>query len=307
MRNNNYALKILVFSIVASYFAYALYWFIKTIPWIVEISLRPEYFSPPTGLRFTDSHSASIAYLAEYSGFLGLIIQVAGASYALFAAFLILKTKTNSLPAIRDKISKALLLEGICYLSFIPTIYFLLGYSALPSASNFLLSTMLLTKILLITPFLIILGLKVRKYESGVGRSSLLRLAGFASINYVIVLWVVYMLKWTEMSVADKYLFSAFAPRIFGLLNTVIVQSLAVVFAVVGLLYILRKNDADKTMRWWGLSLIFLSTHIILYTIYVGSVGIPRFIPFGELWLIPFLGLGIYLLLKNPKLSKNRE
>jgi len=301
---NYRVLKTLLFVTVGCYFAYALYWFVKTIPWIVEISLRPEYFSPPAGLRFTNSYSVSIAYLAEYSGFFGLMVQVVGASYALLAAFLILKTKTNSFPVIRDKISKALLLEGIHYLSLIPTIYFLLGFSALPSASNFLLSTMLLTKILLISPFLISLGLKVRKYESGVGGSSLLRLAGLASMNYVIALWVSYMLKWTEMSVADPYLFSAFAPRIFGFLNTIVVQSLAVVFAIVGLLHILRKSGADNTMRWWGLSLIFLSTHIILYVIYVGSVGIPRFIPFGELWLIPLLGLGIYLLLKNPKVKQ---
>jgi hypothetical protein len=239
----------------------------------------------------------------EYSGFFGLVVRVVGASYALLAAFLILKTETNSFPVIRDKISKALLLEGLSFLLLIPTIYFLLGFSALPSVSNFLLSTMLLTKILLISPFLISLGLKVRRYESGVGGSSLLRLAGLSSMNYVIALWASYMLKWTEMSFVDPYLFSAFAPRIFGFLNTIVVQSLAVVFAIVGVLHIFRKSGADNTMRWWGLSLIFLSTHIILYVIYVVSVGIPRFIPFGELWIIPLLGLGIYLLLKNPKVK----
>ncbi|HUT16957.1 MAG TPA: hypothetical protein VMW84_01515, partial [Acidobacteriota bacterium] len=67
---------------VGSYFAYALYWFIKTIPWVVEISLRPEHYSPPTGLRFTDPYSVPIAYLMEYSSFFGLMVRVAGASYA---------------------------------------------------------------------------------------------------------------------------------------------------------------------------------------------------------------------------------
>ena len=303
MGRNNRVLKTLLFVTVCCYFAYALYWFVKTIPWMVEISLRPEYYSPPTGLRFTNSYSVSIAYFDEYSSFFGLLVRVVGASYALLAAFLILKTETNSFPVIRDKISKALLLEGLYFLSLIPAIYFLLGFSALPSVSNFLISTNLLTQILLISPFFISLGIKVRKYDSGAGRSSLLRLAGLSSMNYMIALWVSYMLKWTEMSAADPYLFSAFAPRIFGFLNTIVVQSLAVVFAVVGLLHILRKSGADNTMRWWGLSLIFLSTHIILYVIYVASVGIPRFIPFGELWVIPLLGLGIYLLLKNPRVK----
>jgi hypothetical protein len=155
----------------------------------------------------------------------------------------------------------------------------------------------------MISPFLIGLSFKVRKHESGVGGSSLLRLAGLAAMNYVIALWVIYMLKWTEMTAVDPYLFSAFSVRILGFLNTIVVQSLAVVFAVVGLFYILRKSGRGSTMRWWGLSLIFLSAHIIIYVIYVTSVGIPRFIPFGELWLIPLLGLGIYLLLKNPKVK----
>jgi hypothetical protein len=303
MPPNHIALKILILVAVSSYFAYALYWFVKTIPWIVEISLRPEFYSPATGLRFTDPYSVSVAYLMEYSGFFGLMVRVVGASYALLAAFLILKTETNSFPVIRDKVAKALLLEGFYFLSWIPAIYFLLGFSALPSVSNFLLSTVFLTQILLIAPFLISLGLKVRKYESGVGGSSLLRLAGLAAMNYVITLWVTYMLKWTEMTAVDPYLFSAFSVRILGFLNTVIVQSLAVVFAVVGLLHILRKSGADNTMRWWGLSLIFLSTHVIIYVIYVTSVGIPRFIPFGELWLTPLLALGIYLLMKNPKVK----
>jgi hypothetical protein len=123
------------------------------------------------------------------------MVRVVGGSYALLAAFLILKTKTDSFLVIRDKISKALLLEGFYFLSFIPSIYFLLGFSALPSVSNFCLSTSFSAQILLISPFLINLGLKVRKYEPGVGGSSLLRLAGLAAMNYVIALWITYIMK----------------------------------------------------------------------------------------------------------------
>ena len=137
------------------YFTYVLYWLIKTIHWIVEISLRPDFYSPATGLRFTDSYSVSVGYLMEYTGFLGLILRVVGASYALFAAFMIFRNKNGSLPAVRNKISKALLFEGLHYLSYIPAIYLLLGFSALPSISNFLLSIVFSSQILLIYPFLI--------------------------------------------------------------------------------------------------------------------------------------------------------
>lgn len=299
MVRNHAVVNILVFTIVASYFAYALFWFVKTIPWIVEISLRPEDYTPATGLRFTDSTSLSIAYLMEYTGFFGLMLRVVGASYALLSAFLILKNGKESFFAVRDKISKALLLEGVYYLSYIPAIFLLLGFSALPSISNFLLSTVFSTQILLLTPFLIKLATNVKNYESDADRPALIRLAGLSSMNFVIAQWVTYMLKWREMMAVDPYLFSALSVRILGFLNTVIVQSLAVVFAVVGVLLILRERGLGKAMRWWGLSSIFLSLHIIIYVIYVTSVGITRFIPFGELWLIPLICLGAYLLLKK--------
>lgn len=302
MSRNDLFAKTLALTTVGSYFAYVLYWFVKTIPWIVDISLRPEYYNPATGLRFTDSLSVSLAYLMEYSGFFGLMIRVVGASYALLSAFLILKNEKDSFPIIQDKISKALLLEGFYYLFFIPAIIFmLLNFSALPSISNFLLSIVFSTQILLITPILIKLATTVKNYEPGVDKPSLIRLAGLSYMNFVIALWVTYMLKWIEMMAVDPYLFSALSVRILGFLNTVVVQSLAVVFAVVGALLILRKRGLDKAIRWWGLSSIFLSSHIIIYVIYVTSVGITRFIPFGELWLIPLIGLGAYLLLKNSR------
>lgn len=303
MDHDYLALKTLILVVVGSYFAYALYWFAKVIPHVVEISLRPEYYSPPTGLRFIDSHSVSIAYLMEYSGFLGLMVRVMGASYAVLSAFLILKTKTNFFSVARDKISKALLLDGFYFFSFIPAIYFLLGFSALPSVSNLLLSIGLLTQILLISPFLISLSLKVRKYEPGASTTSLIRLAGLASMNYVIAMWVTYVLKWVEMISVDPYLFSAFSFRILGFLNTIVTETLAVVFAVAGELRVLRKGGRYTAMRWWGLSSIFFSMHIILYVIYVASVGFSRVIVFGELWAIPLIGLGAYLVLKNPKIK----
>lgn len=300
MSRSHLIVKILALTTVGSYFAYALYWFVKTIPWVVEISLRPEYYSPATGLRFTDFYSVSLAYLMEYSGFIGLMVRVVGASYALLSIFLILKNKKDSFSVIKNKIAKALLLEGFYYLSFIPAIILmLLNFSALPTISNLLLSTVFSTQILLITPLLIKLATKVKNYEVSVDKPSLIRWAGLSYMNFVIALWVTYMLKWKEMMAVDPYLFSALSVRILGFLNTVIVQSLAVIFAVVGVLLILRKRGLDKAMRWLGLSSIFLSFHIIIYVIYVTHVGITRFIQFGELWLIPLIGVGVYLLLRN--------
>jgi hypothetical protein len=302
MVGNYRVVKTLIFVAVVSYFTYALYWFIKTIPYIVGISLRPENYSPPAGLRFNDPYSLAIAYLMDYVGFFGLTARVVGASYALLSAFLILRMGKDFFPIIRGKISKALLFEGIYFLSFIPSIYFLLGFSALRPIANFIISVQLFTQILLISPFLISLGIKVRKYDPSSGGSSLLRLAALSSMNYVIALWVTYILKWAEMAFADPSLFS-FSPRILGLTNTVVTLTLSVVFAIVGFLSILRKSDGDKTAKWWGLSAIFLSLHFIIYVLYCASVGVLYYIQLSELWVIPLLGLGIYLILKRLKVK----
>ena len=235
----------------------------------------------------------------DYVGFFGLLARLIGASYALLSAILILKVEKDSFNVIRGKISKALILEGVYYLSFIPSIYFLLALSALPPMTNFILSAQLFTQILLISPFLISLGLRVRNYELGTGKSPLLRLAGLSSMNYIIALWVAYILKWTEMATADPHLFY-FSPRFLGLANTATTLSLSVVFAIVGFLIILRKKDGDKSTKWWGLSAIFLSLHFLIYVLYCAIVGVLYFIQLSELWVIPLLGIGIYLLLKKP-------
>jgi hypothetical protein len=290
----------LALAFVGSYFAYAFYWLVKTVPWIVDISLRPEYYVPATGLRFTNSYSLSLAFLMEYAGFVGLIVRVVGASYALLAVFIVLKNKKESFREVQDKISRALLLEGLHYLSFIPAIILLItNFSALPNISNLLLSTVFSTQILLITPLLMKLAAAVKNYETDDDKPSLILWAGLSYMSFVVAQWVTYMLKWREMMAVDPYLFSALSVRILGFLNTVFVQSLAVAFATVGLALILRRRNLHKAMKWLGLSAVFLSLHIIIYVIYVTYVGITRFIQFGELWLIPLLAVGLYMLVKK--------
>jgi hypothetical protein len=307
MARNYRPLKTLILVTIGSYFTYALYWFVKTIPWIVHISQGPEYYSAPTGLRYINSYSLLIGYITDYSAFLGLTIRVIGASYALLVAFLILKNKTISQYEIRNKISKALLLEGLYFLSLIPAIYLLLSFSALIPEANIFLTLQIITQILLISPFLILLSRKVRRCNSSVNAFSTLRLTTLSCLSYVVALWGIYMFKWVGMMVEARALgdpnWLQFGIRVFGLQNTLIVLSLAVVFAVVGTLQILRKRGGNRTVKWWGLSLILLSTHFIIYIFYVASVGFWDAILYGEVWTIPLLGLGIYILLKNPKVQ----
>ncbi len=304
MKHNNLVIKGLALATVGTYFGYAFYWLVKTIPWIIEISLEPEFYVPATGLRFFDVHSVSLAYMMEYTGFIGLMVRVVGASYALSAVILVLKNEKTVFHVLQNRISKTLLFEGLYYLCFIPAIaLLLLNFSALPNISNMLLSSAFSTQIILIMPMLTKLAIVIKNYRTKVDKPALIKWMGLAYLSVVVAVWVTYILKWREMMAVDPYLFSALSVRILGFLNTIIVQSLAVTFAVVGVLHILRKKGSQKAVRWLGLSAILLSLHIIIYVIYVTFVGITRFIQFGELWLIPLFGVGLYLLLKNPEIN----
>ena len=307
MARNHFVLKTLILVTIGSYFAYALYWFLKTIPWIIYISQGPEYYSAPTGLIYTNAYSLLTGYITDYSAFFGLTIRVIGASYALLAALLILKNKTNPKYKIQNKISKALLLEGLYFLSLIPAIYFLLSFSALIPEANIYLTLQIVTQILLISPFLILLSRKVKRYSSSVNTFSTLRLTALSCLSYVVALWGIYMFKWIGM-IAEAHAIGdqnwlQFGVRVFGLQNTLIVLSLSVVFAVVGTLQILRRRGENITVKWWGLSLIFLSTHFLIYMFYVATVGFWDAMLYGEVWTIPLLGLGIYILWNNPKIQ----
>ena len=304
MPRNHLAVKTLIMVVVSSYFAYALYWFVKSFLWIIEISLRPEYYSPAAGLRFTNSYSLSVAYLMEFSGFFGLMIRIIGASYALLSAFLIFKAETIFSSSIKNKISKALFFEGFYFFSFIPAIYYLWDLSTLPLTSRLLLSTAFSTQIVLISPCLILLSLKLRKYSSNAGEKALVRLVILSCLSYVVAFWVTYVLKWAEMGVLEGGLnWLLTPPRIIAFLNSVFTLSLSVAFAIIGTLQILRKSGGGNTARWWGLASIFLSTHLIIYVLYVANVGPLSFIQWGELWVIPLIAVGAYLLLRNPKIK----
>ena len=187
-----------------------------------------------------------------------------------------------------------------------------MNFSALRPTANLLISLQLIAQILLIAPFLIAMSIKVKNYKDDGNMSSLVKLASLSSMNYIIALWITYSLKWSEMASADLSLFS-FSPRIVGLANTAITLSLSVVFAVIGFVNVMRNKNGRTTPKLWGFAAIFLSLHFIIYVVYCASVGVPYFVQLSELWLIPLLGVGIYLLLKKPTVigveetTKNRS
>ncbi len=301
-------LFVIVAVCVLAYFVYSAYWLAKTVPWMWEITGNPEGFSPATGLIVRSPGSLTSAYLMEYAGFAGLVIRLVGASLALAAFILIAKDGVDSFSRHKGIVSASLLFNGIYFLTLVPVVYFLLNYSSLPTISNRLLSLNQITEIALISTVLIYIGLKMRKDDFVVNSRSFWKLAGLATAAYVVAIWIVYMSKWTEMMAVDPYLFSALSARIIGFMNTIIVQTSAVALAVAAVIATSLKKLSSKTPLLWGLALVLLSLHTVIYTIYCDFiVGIPRFIIFGELWQIPLMALGVYLCVSVFKSGKQTE
>lgn len=300
MKFESAALLTIIASSILVYFAYSAYWLAVTVPWIANITTNPAGFTPPTGFLVRNPASLTASYVMEYSGFAGLILRLLGAAFGLVAFAHIAKEGAGSFSRHKGKVSAALLLTGVYYITLAPIVYFLLNYSALPTISNNLLSLNQIIQILLVATFLIHIGLKVRKESFDVRPGRIWTRISLASAAYTIGVLIVYLSKWAEMMAVDPYLFSALSVRIIGFLNTVLVQTLAVAFAVTAVCstYIMRLQS--KTSALWGMALIFLGLHTVIYTYYCAFiVGIPRFIAFGELWHIPLIILGAYLIQKR--------
>jgi hypothetical protein len=225
-------------------------------------------------------------------------VRFVGAFYALYAVCLLLRNDQAQTKA-AEKASNALLLEGLYFLSFIPSVVFLLRFSALPQTSNLCLSGAFIAQMTLISPALIWLSFQLRKYGQGITGIKLSKTAGLAAMNYTVALWVTYMLKWMEMTALEGFNWLLSFPRSLGFLNTAFILSLSALSAMIGA-YNLRRPAVGNSTKWFGISAALTGVHIAIYTIYCAIFNVVQFIQ-GELWTLPLIALGLYPLLKNPK------
>jgi hypothetical protein len=304
--SNKYAaLKALLIIGVGAYFTYVLYWFAKTIPWMIQITTQPENFFPPAGLNPADPFGVPASYLMEYAGFAGLAVRLVGACFALLAVYLFFRGESIGSLRLRNATSKALLLEGIHFVSFIPAFYYLTNVATLPLTSRVCLFGTLGIQLVLIAPTLILLSRKLSSKAEAVP-TGLIRMAAIAALSYVLAMWGMYWFKWTEMAALEGLEFLIVVPRIVAFGNTAVIFSLSAIFAILGTRSLLHKADSQKATRWWGLSTVFLSTHIIVFVLFCIGVNAAFLAIFGELWIIPLVALGAYMLFvsfRKPKVK----
>jgi hypothetical protein len=268
------SVKIWIFVVLCSVFAYNLYYLIHGLQftwWTYTVLGGPAPY-----------YYRTISSIGHTLRFIGLFL-------AIQAAYQVWGPKAKPFSAVKNKVSAALFLEAAYYITFVPGLLNIMDFGGFLPGMNFFASIYFL-QILLITPFLIILSLKI-KNEMWTG---LQKWAGLACVGYIAAIWVNIAFRWFFMSFQEGIQFLLTGITAVGFLPSIFTLSLSLVFAIVGALK-LAKNG-NSAIRWFGLSATMLGTHFVIYLLYNAVGGMLDFAILTEVWAVSFLGLGLSIM-----------
>jgi hypothetical protein len=270
------SVKFWVFVVLCSVFVYNLYYLINGLQftWWTYTTLggpAPNYYR-------------TISSIGHTSRFIGLFLAIQ-AAYQVWV-----KGKTFS--SVKSKVSAALILEAAYYVTFIPGTLNIINYGTFffEGSPVTLFASIYFLQILLISPFLVILGLKVRNTKE----TALLKWAGIACVGYITAIWVNITFRWLFTSFQDGIQFLLTGITGIGFLPSIFTSSLAIVFAILGAIKI--SKNIGKATKWFGLSAVMLGAHFVIYLIYNAYGGMLDFAILTEVWAVSFLGLGLSII-----------
>jgi hypothetical protein len=283
--------KVWIFIILCSLLVWTLYW----VPWSFSLIYR-FIISQGAFFRF-----GGLLYLVqELSGASGTIIRSVGVLIGLYIMFLLRDGKKEIYDA-KKLLASALVIESIYYalLGFPSGIYMMSGGYG---GQTRVLGVSFFLQFLFTTPFLAVLAVKVYRYEKNVGFQSW-NWVGAAFVGYIATLWSNSVPKWFEMLAMEGSTFFSIPIRTVGFLNDFVFMTLAIVFAVVGAYYLVKKRSF--AIRWSGLALAILGLHYLVYVVYSYYGGMLDSVMLAEVWAIPLLGLGLAMLTTNSSKTKS--
>ena len=233
--------------------------------------------------------------LMETSGSIAIIVRFIGIIIGILLLLLIWKG-TKGIFEVKKWIASALILEGVFYAMVgLPSGVYMMGSGY--GGQYKMLGASFFLQFLFTTPFLIILAIKVYRYERKPNSAHLWKWVGMTFVGYIAALWAASTLKWFEMVASEGLSFFSVAIRAVGALNSFVFMSLAVVLAVVGAFSLAKRKQS--AMRWFGLALVMVGLHYIVFVVYSYYGGMLNFAVLAKIWAIPLLGLGLTMLKSN--------
>ncbi len=268
--------KIWVFVTLFALLAYELYWLRDSAP----IVYSNFYFYLQTR-----------GY--EIWAFSGVILRVVGVSSAIVAAYLVWGPKRKTFYGVKRLVVLAVLFEGLYYLLYAPAV------TRLTNAGLYVFGAAWALQILFKAPFLISFGFKIWNLQEGESWSNLLSWISVVCIAYLCGIWVINVLNWLSMSSFSGFILLLKGIYGLGFLNSVIMLSMSLVFAVAGFNTLRKGKNRKMGMRLLSLALIFVGLHFVFFLVFSAIVNAWKFVLLTEIWPITFLGLGLSMLIKE--------
>ena len=274
--------KTWVFIVLVSVFVYNLYYLIHGLQFTI-------------GTYIDLGGPAPNAYRTVSS--IGHTLRFIGLFLALQAVYLVWGPKAKPFSSVKNKISIALFLEGAYYISFLPSLFNIMRFRDVSGMTLF--ASIYFFQIVLITPFLIIIGLKLKLSNQENLEKSLPKWVGVASVGYFAAIWFNIVFRWFFMGVEENIQFLLTGVVGLGFLPSIITISLSVAFAIIGALLLFKKKISGALKKWFGLSALMMGLHFVFYILYYAYVNQLDFALLVEIWAVSFLGLGLSILLNK--------
>ncbi|MCW3999360.1 MAG: hypothetical protein NWE93_03885 [Candidatus Bathyarchaeota archaeon] len=225
---------------------------------------------------------------SELVGEVGLFVRFSGACLLLAFTMWLLWRRTPRFALLR----KAILLEGLYYLFFIPFIGLEL-FSPNASMAYHLAASSYILQALLITPAFLALYIKLRSPQLNLGIKKWFALC---AVTFTFALWIKHFLFSLYALPAD----SASPILLIGSANSIItllVGALLVLFA----LFPTMKGKAGYHRRVLGVGLCFVGAYFLVYLLVAAfSGGYLSYLWLTDFWASSLVVLGLGFLLKKP-------
>ncbi len=277
-----------IFAVAIAFILFQSFILLNSFPAIYRI-----YTIIQSSIEIIDPFWTLFWFFSELFGEIGLIVRFVGACLFVAFAWILLRRKEFSLSVFR----RAILLEGIHFLFYIPFIAYLF---ARPTNTTAALITYRETAIsytiqtILVFSSLIVLYIKTRRLK--IETVQLLKWGAIAVVNYIFALWI------------KHFLFNLYALPIdvvnpvllVGLLNSTLTMLIAAIILFFASMPVIRGKITSFNSRVVGSTFILIGVYFIIY-ILVALVdsGYLAFLPLTELWAISFSILGVGFLIER--------